>query len=294
MSTKEPTTNGEPSTTGGSSTTGSPTTIGSQTEGPSTMGGPITTETPTTTGGPTITTNKTATTSSAGMKLTIFSSGKATREDSPLGIALGEYEYVPEFDYWVQTYRLSGGDDSQVIKRYVYKHSDSVYGLFSDLGGVWFQRKGSQWFYSMGSYQWAVDDTLTITHEPLNINCTSFLVSIYGAAYDRFMDSSGLFNITDNWMYGRPVYSNAVGELLYVCTWSGQWCIGDKFGRYAIKTTDKPVFPTSARGWVFWNGSYPDHADIEVQCDADHDRNVIPVWAWRAAPNVLENFLPVE
>ena len=223
-----------------------------------------------------------------GFKLTIFSTGKATEENSAIGGGLGQYDYVPQFGYWLQTTRLNGQDDGQVTRRYVYKHSDSVYGLVSDQGGVWFHKMGQQWFYSSGVGVLEVDNTLLINHEPLNTTCNSYLVTSYGASYERFNDSFGVFNMTDNWLYGRPVYSNEVGQLLYVCNY-GQWCIGPKIGRYGIRSSDKPMFPASATGWVFWNGSSPEKADIEVQCDAEGGRNVIPVWDWRDVPKVPEN-----
>ena len=103
---------------------------------------------------------------------------------------------------------------------------------------------------------WQNDPTLTVTTGPLPSLSSQFTVTASGdAAEDETLESYlGVYNKTERWWAGRPVYVNTQGRLLFA---ELVWNIGPELGYYALHGSWSHESPAYERKWKKYgeNGS---------------------------------------
>jgi len=212
---------------------------------------------------------------SIGRRIVISSTGAATWEDGR-GASLGEYEYDIEEDFYKQ---VTTDTDTHVVKhRYLYKDisgSGKWYvGSELDDNRGWFRNTNkaastvptSGWEYIYDG-DWQDDDpTLTVREGGLTNICGQYLVSATGPAAEKWPKFLGQFSVTDDWLNGRPVYTNSHSQVMYVCR-DGTWCIGHDIEFRAIRSINEPMFPDQATDWDFYDRSSWHEADVSVICN---------------------------
>ena len=146
------------------------------------------------------------------------------------GHFLGQYECAGEHN-GAPYYKQTGGS------RYLYRDAQTAWRAGWGLGGEDHQcvlyhppTTGdtpplSGWQYLAGG-QYYDDPTLVLTPGPLSLPCTITLQYHYLAA--KYPFHLGTFTKTDQWSWGRPVFRNQAGKLLYCSFWvGGWWRVGD-------------------------------------------------------------------
>ena len=134
------------------------------------------------------------------------------------GELLGQYEYDEDKEYYVQSSTEQSND--QYIGRYLYYLDDyKVWVVGPTPGGKtdsWSTSKEltGGWVYADGE-AWKSDPSLTVTPGPLPSLPSQFTVTASGAAAEKFPSYLGVYNKTERWWSGRPVYVNTHGRFLF-------------------------------------------------------------------------------
>ena len=199
--------------------------------------------------------------------MVISSAGGATQR---LGGALGQYEYHEDKGHYVQT--STEQSDEGFDARYLYRDEDYFWWVFHTPGeknGYLRNDRTSPtlptggWQYWDGdSKSWQVDRTLIVTPRTLKLP-RQFTVTATGAAAELLPSFLGVFNRTERWWLGRPVYANTEGELLYYGPRDKGWVIGDTLGNYGLRGSSRHS-PANVDRWRYWTGSEDKPASVTV------------------------------
>ena len=187
---------------------------------------------------------------------------------------LGQYQYDLKKDYYYQ---------SHTGKRfYIYRIK-----LGLGKGGWWVGKNPgtaigllknkqetetiptTEWCVDPGFlYSWKADPAMTITYGPLKNICTIVTISDTGPAAAELSTYLGMFNKTEQWNYGRPVYINSHGKYLHVFNLNdeGNWAVSSEFGKYNMWSTGAQLSPVDSKDWIYWNGSEKKPVNISIEC----------------------------
>ena len=111
----------------------------------------------------------------------------------------------------------------------------------------------SRWqFYCQKHKQFHYDLTLKVTTGNLPPLPRQFLVT--AGAHGPWHSCLGVFNRTERWWDGRPVYINTWGMFLYHGPRDFGWVIGE-LGKYVLRGTRARQSPADEDTWGFVDGS---------------------------------------
>ena len=98
---------------------------------------------------------------------------------------------------------------------------------------------------------WQYDPSLTVTPGPLPPMPSQFIVTASGAFLElsNGLKHLGVFNMTERWWAGRPVYVNTKGVFLYHGIES--WMIADELGYYVLRGSISYLSPVYERRWTY-------------------------------------------
>ena len=107
--------------------------------------------------------------------------------------------------------------------------------------------------------QWNPDPSLKITRGPMTSLCCTLKVELFHAAAEKYPDLQGEFTRTNRWLYGRPVFQNSHGRLLFQhndhsATGNDGWDIGWELGKAYLRGLMARHCPSSENSWTYWNG----------------------------------------
>ena len=112
------------------------------------------------------------------------------------------------------------------------------------------------------------DSTLIITRGPLPPLARLFTVTASGAASEKLPEFPGVYRRTQRWWFGRPVYTNTQGKLLYhdnsPGTFYDSWVIGDALGAAVLRGSWCHHSPSSEDNWTYWTGTQWKPASVTV------------------------------
>ena len=169
-----------------------------------------------------------------------------------LGGRLGQYEYLEDKGYYVQ----SNTEDSRAV--YLYPVKDDYWYIGPNPGedrGWFFNPKSSKtpparnWQYSDNETM-QDDMTLSVIPGPLPPLPRHFMVRASGATAEILPSSYlGIFTMTQRWYNGRPVYVNTDGHLLHNGYGDYGWVIGPKLGELGLAGSRSRHSPASEESW---------------------------------------------
>ena len=203
----------------------------------------------------------------------ISSTGGAARRE---GGVLGQFEYHEDKGYYMQTSTEQKNEWYRAV--YLYRmDADGWYvGDTHDIwlvNGAWLYNPStsktpptSGWQYANGDTfaSWSDDPTLTVTPGPLSPLPKQFRVTASGAQAEEWAPSLGVFNRTERWWWGRPVYINAEGLLLHHGSRDLGWMIGQSINDYFLRGSRSHHSPASEDTWTYWAGSELKPASVTV------------------------------
>ena len=187
-----------------------------------------------------------------------------------VGEVLGQYEYLEDKGYYVQT--STEQSEEEFHARYLYRDEDDYWYVYDTPGEMrgWLQSRrpsktlpSTGWKYSNGE-SLQDDLSLTVTQGPLPPLPRQFTVTATGAEVEKWPSFLGVFNRTQRWWYGRPVYINTEGVLLYHTNNDHGWVIGDTFGKRGLSGSRSHHSPASEDNWRYWTGSEWKPASVTV------------------------------
>ena len=185
-----------------------------------------------------------------------------------MGNILGQYEYDEDRGCYVQTSTNQSNEQNRYIKMeeerlfsfltpkytkmFLYRRDeDDMWVVGSSLGGnqtlIMSKELLTGWIFYDGQ-SWHLDPSLTVTPGPLPPLPSQFTVTASGAAAEEQPASLGVFNKTEGWWMGRPVYVNTEGQLLYHET---SWMIGPELGWYTLRGQWSHQSPACERNWTY-------------------------------------------
>lgn len=192
--------------------------------------------------------------------LVIISTGGASKI---VGGVLGQFKYEADSKYYVQTSTEQSHEEFK--PRYMYQDSDNCWWVGDTPGEKkgWLKnpRTNNEGLPKNGSWQYGDgktfhdDGTLTLSPGPLPSLPRLFTVTAIGAAAEKWPDHLGVFTRTQRWWWGRPVYTNTQGRLLYHGAVDIGWVIGDKLGRSVLRGSRARDSPVTEDSWRYWTGT---------------------------------------
>ena len=191
-----------------------------------------------------------------------------------LGELLGQYEYDEDKEYFVQS--STEQNNGKYNARYLYRDEDDDWVVGSTPGGntfwMWNTNSSSEglptggWLYFDGK-TWQYDPSVTVTPGTLPPLPNQFIVTASGAVVElsNSLKYLGVFNKTERWWAGRPVYVNTEGVFLYHGIES--WMITDKLGYYALTGSRSYQSPVDERSWTYLEevSTYAGYTSSEVK-----------------------------
>ena len=185
------------------------------------------------------------------------------------GELLGQYEYDEDKECFVQSSTEQSNRKYDPI--YLYRDEDGWF-VGSIPGGntsflLWNTNSTNgklptgSWVYNDGE-TWQYDHSMTVTPGPLPPLPAQFLVTASGAFLGKVSSLSylGVFNKTERWWAGRPVYVNTEGRFLYHID---SWMIADKLGFYSLRGSKPHHSPADERSWTYLEGSWTNYETVE-------------------------------
>ena len=192
---------------------------------------------------------------------------------------LGQYEYDKIEDYYVQTTTYT--DTLNFEKIYLYRAPDGYFNAnnepFVNRGYIVSNQQNVDkvpkigWRYAVNnSDYWYFDNNLQVITGGLSSvhHCNSYHVAANEATAEMWSSYLGEFTITPDFNYGRPIYRNIDGRLLYVWKW-GTWYIGDNLNSHVIHSGNRPMFPELSKVWYYLLGIHATsygNADLTITC----------------------------
>lgn len=176
------------------------------------------------------------------------------------GDVLGQYEYDEEKRYYVQA--STEQIKEEYIARFLYKDEadqwmvgptpgEKTSWLSSSIPSKELPTKGWKYF-DVKSQTWQDDLSLTATPGPLPPLPAQVTVTASGAAAETWPTYLGVFNMTERWWSGRPVYVNTHGRFLFH---TFHWMIGNQIGYYVLTGSSMShQSPVCERSWKYFTG----------------------------------------
>ena len=207
-----------------------------------------------------------------GHSLVISSSGPAARVQAD---AMGVFDYNPEVRVYQQRHNQSIVDDY----RYLSQSNKSSRWLVANVPGIgsgWLGNRNTSSSVPTSGWQywdngiWAEDSSITIRAGDID-PCPSVTIKVTGAAHDKWPTCcEGRFVFNNTWVWGRPVYYNPEGFMIYM-DGSGKWIVGEEYGKYWFKSLDGPLLPTDVTFWDYRDGTADRAAQVQVVCNANNN-----------------------
>ena len=197
----------------------------------------------------------------------ISSKGRAAQA---YGELLGQYEYHEDNDYYLQksTEQSNGYFKIHILvadsayKWWVTDASGIGWLLSSSSGKTLPTTSTSRWqFYCQDHKQLHDDLTLKVTSGPLPPLPRQFTVTNKpgcqpcAGARAPWQSYLGVFNRTERWWDGRPVYVNMRGMFLHHGPKDLGWVIGIKLGTFVLRGSRARHSPADEDKWGFFDGS---------------------------------------
>ena len=110
------------------------------------------------------------------------------------------------------------------------------------------------------------DPSLTVTPGPLPSLPSQLTVTASGAAAEKFPSYLGVYNKTERWWEGMPVYINTQGGLLYH---NFNWMIGPELGSYVMQGSWSHQSPVCEKSWTYVTDNGIDEKPAAVQIVSD-------------------------
>ena len=198
----------------------------------------------------------------------ISSNGKAAQFQ---GGILGQYEYDVYMEAFVQK-NTEKNNNEKFWPSYMYQNKKNQWLVGPNIGspGGWLvnPKKSKKvptegWRVAVGR-KYEKDPALKVTHGSLTLSM-QYEVKATGDAADECPSCSGVFNKTERWWNGRPVYENTNRHYLYHGSSGDGWVIGEKIGqRGFLKGYQSYQSPVDQSRWDYWNGSMYKLASVVV------------------------------
>ena len=105
--------------------------------------------------------------------------------------------------------------------------------------------------------QWNLDPSLKITRGPMTSLCNTLTVTFFHNAAEKYPDLQGEFTRTNRWLYGKPVFQNSHGRLLFQhndhlsATGNDGWAIGWELGKAYLRGLMARHCPSTENSWVY-------------------------------------------
>ena len=134
----------------------------------------------------------------------------------------------------------------------------------------WLWNNGSSQTPPSSGWQYADDEsfhddqTLTVIPGPLLPLPRQFNVTVTGPAARKWPTYQGPFTKTQRWWWGRPVYVNTKGRLLYHGGIGEGWTIGSKLERRSLRGSLARNSPVDENSWEYWTGSGSEYKPASV------------------------------
>ena len=174
---------------------------------------------------------------------------------------LGQYEYDEEKECYVQS--STEQRSKKYTAKYLYKDEEDDWVVGPTPGGKTF------WMWNINSTKlttgdwlvafngtWYFDPSITVTPGALPPLPSQFIVTASSSGeFAKISDSLeylGVFNKTERWWEGRPVYMNYMsskGRFLYHGIQS--WSIGHKLGYYTLRGSKSYKSPADVKNWTY-------------------------------------------
>ena len=184
------------------------------------------------------------------------------------GQVLGQYEYDEDNGCYVQ--KSTEQSNGFYIKRYLCsKYFKNIKWWFvspeeieSETSLVWMMSKELRtgWRYYDGD-TWHPDPSLTVIPGSLPPLPSQYTVT--ASVESSEFQYLGVFNKTERWWSGRPVYINDQGEFLYH---DSRWTIGPELGYYSLQGSKSYQSPECEERWTYLpsNGSDDKPASVKI------------------------------
>ena len=187
-----------------------------------------------------------------------------------MGEILGQYEYNEENGQYVQ--KSTEQSNEHYHERYIYyvdEHDVWMAGLppgDETFGPSWIMSKellNGDWIYYDGA-TWQSDPSLTVTPGPLPPLPSQFTLTDTNTSAEVVVGPSylGVYNKTDRWWDGRPVYVNSQGRFLHHGI---RWVIGSKLGVYTMSGNQSHHSPACIRSWTYVTDNLIDEEPAPVK-----------------------------
>ena len=200
------------------------------------------------------------------------------------GSLLGQYSFNPEEGCYVQT---TTEKTSQAVRHYFLFHHKSSEWYVSEsktktaLTAEWLRNLSlseepplDKWEYATHSplSVWHKDAGLKATQGPLSSLCNTLKVTLFDYAAEKYHDLQGEFVRTERWLYGRPVFENSDGRLLFQhndhsANGNDGWAIGWEVGTHYLRGLMAYHCPSHEKSWTYWNGIQMVTANVTITCD---------------------------
>ena len=185
----------------------------------------------------------------------VISSTGGTAEIS--GEILGQYEYDENTECYVQT--STEQKNEAFIGRFLCStyYQNSKWWVVTLTPNEEFETSHAYimsmelhtgWIYYDGD-TWKPDPSLTVTSGSLPPLPSQFTVTASGVLDEIGQSYLGVFNKTERWFSGKPVYVNTQGRLLYQNR--PGWAIGDELRYYSIIGSRSYPNPICERSWTY-------------------------------------------
>ena len=215
-------------------------------------------------------------------KIIVFSSSGTAAQRA--GSLLGQYSFNPEEGCYVQTSTEARG---RAIRHYFLFHHNKSEWFVSEsktktaFTAEWLKSRSSseeppleKWEYATLAPLafWHKDPGLKVTRGPMSSLCNTLKVTLYDYAAQRYPDLQGKFNRTDRWLYGRPIFENSSGIVLFqhndhASDGNDGWAIGWEVGVHYLRGLMAHHCPSSEKSWSYWNGIQMVKATVTIKCD---------------------------
>ena len=85
--------------------------------------------------------------------------------------------------------------------------------------------------------------------------CPAINAQFLGPVAVQFLQFHGMFTTNGTTVHGRYVYFNQENMMLHVGI-DGHWFMGYKFNTYGIRSSDGPLCPSEATGWMYGDSHF--------------------------------------
>jgi len=171
---------------------------------------------------------------------------------------LGQYEYDEEKKGYVQS--STEQSSKEYTARYLYKDEDDDWVVGSTPGGMTFSMWNinstnlttGDWLVTFNN-TWYLDPSIEVTPGSLPPLPSQFIVTASSsgefAKISGSLEYLGVFNKTERWWAGRPVYMSSQGRFLYHGLQS--WMIGHKLGYHTLRGSKSYTSPADVKNWTY-------------------------------------------